>query len=234
MAIIKLTRPLGAVLVISSALAARAAADPIDEPAARPAPQIEGALASAAEGTGVAEAAGQSGMPRASDAGPRSRAGNPLWIVPLSALPATRDRPLFSASRRPPIVAAPIVAPPPKQEAVAPPPPEQPLLTLIGTIVSREASVAMLQGSNADAVSRLRLGQENEGWRVQGISLRSIIVEKGARSVELGLPRPNGAPATGDIKSVAPKGARDDCGPHPRGQGEERAGGKDCTISDLH
>jgi hypothetical protein len=30
---------------------------------------------------------------------------------------------------------------------------------------------------------------------VQGISLRSIVVEKGAQSVELNLPRPNGAPA---------------------------------------
>ena len=195
MAVIKLMRPLGAVLVISSALAARAAADPIDEPAARPAPHIEGALARAAEGTDVAEAAGQSGMPRASDAGPRSRAGNPLWTVPLSALPATRDRPLFSASRRPPIVAAPIVAPPPKQEAVAPPPPERPLLTLIGTIVSPEASIAMLQGHNTEAISRLRVGQENDGWRVQGIGLRAIVVEKGAQSIELNLPRPDGTAA---------------------------------------
>src|SRR4051812_40812938 len=28
-------------------------------------------------------------------------AGNPLWSVPLSALPATQERPIFSASRRP-------------------------------------------------------------------------------------------------------------------------------------
>jgi general secretion pathway protein N len=118
-----------------------------------------------------------------------------LWTVPLTALSATRDRPLFSASRRPPIVAAAIVAPPPKQEALAPPPPERPLLTLVGTIVSREASFAMLQGSNADAIFRLRVGQQNDGWRVQGIGLRSIVVEKGAQSVELGLPRPNGARA---------------------------------------
>jgi hypothetical protein len=54
----------------------------------------------------------------------------------------------------------------------------------IGTIVSRKASVAMLQGSNTEAVSRLRVGQENDGWRVQGIGLRSIVVEKGAQSVE--------------------------------------------------
>jgi general secretion pathway protein N len=195
MAVIRLMRPLAAIVVISSALAARAAADPIDEPAARPAPAIEGTSAPATEGTGVADGAGFSAAPRAPDPGARSRGGNPLWTVPLSALTATRDRPLFSASRRPPIVAAPTVAAPPKQEALAPPPPERPLLTLIGTIVSPKASVAMLQGSNAEAISRLRVGQENDGWQVRGISLRSIVVEKGAQSVELDLPRPNGSPA---------------------------------------
>ena len=82
-----------------------------------------------------------------------------------------------------------------RQEALAPPPPERPLLTLIGTIVSPKASVAMLQGSNAEAILRLRVGQENDGWRVGGIGLRSIVVEKGAQSVELDLPRPNGKSA---------------------------------------
>ena len=171
MAFIRVTRLLGAFLVIAYALAARAASDPIDaradfRPPTRPAPS-----------------------PNA-----RSRNGNPLWAIPLSALTATQERPLFSASRRPPIVAAPIAAPPPQKEALAPPPPEQPSFTLVGTIVSPKASVAVLQGSNPDAVSRLRVGEENDGWRVQGIGLRSIVVEKGAQSVKLDLPRPAGAP----------------------------------------
>jgi general secretion pathway protein N len=187
-------RVLGVILVISSALAARAAAGPIDEPAASLAPETEGASAPAAERTGAAN--GHSGRERAPSPGATRRSGNPLWAGPLSALSATRDRPLFSASRRPPTVALPVVAPrPQKQEALAPPPPERPLLTLIGTIVSRQASVAMLQGSSAETISRLRVGQENDGWRVQGIGLRSITVEKGPQSVELKLPRPNGAPA---------------------------------------
>jgi hypothetical protein len=66
------------------------------------------------------------------------------------------------------------------------------LLALIGTIVSPKASVAILQGSNAESISRLRVGQENDGWRVRGIGIRSIVVEKGAQSVQLGLPRLNG------------------------------------------
>jgi general secretion pathway protein N len=193
MAVIRLTRPLGMLFATFCALAARAAAGPVDE-LARPAPEIEGTSAPAAEGTGDADAARLSEAPHAPDQGAKSGVGNPLWTVPLSALSATRDQPLFSASRRPPIVAVPMVAAAPKQEAVAPPPPERPLLTLIGTIVSRGASLAMLQGSSSEAVSRLRIGEENDGWRVRRIDLRSIVVEKGAQSVKLDLPRPDGAP----------------------------------------
>ena len=190
MAVLRLMRPLGAILMMSSALAARAPADPIDDRADFRPPIAAGS--SAAEGGGSAAAA-PSGASLAPNTGARSRAGNPLWTVPLTALSATRDRPLFSASRRPPVVAAPVIAPPPKQAPLAPPPPERPLATLVGTIVSREASFALLQGSNADAISRLRVGQQNDGWLIRGIGLRSIVVEKGAESVELNLPRPEGA-----------------------------------------
>ena len=64
-----------------------------------------------------------------------STTGNPLWAIPISKLSATRDRPLFSASRRPrtPTVAA---APAPgRPTALAPPiAPETPPFVLVGTI----------------------------------------------------------------------------------------------------
>jgi hypothetical protein len=185
--------PLGAIVMICSALAARASADPIDD---RVDFRSQAEAGSPAAGTsGVAHTAGLSRATRAPDPGAKSRGDNPLWTVPLSSLSATRDRPLFSASRRPPIMAVPVAAPVPQKQALAPPSPERPLLTLVGTIVSRKASVAVLQGSNTDAISRLRLGQDNNGWRLQGISLRSIVVEKGAQSVKLDLSRPNVPPA---------------------------------------
>jgi hypothetical protein len=180
-------------LLISFALAARASADPVgDRPNFRS--QVQGGL-SAEDGNSAAAAVPTAmGLAPSSNGTPRS--GNPLWAIPLSSLSATQDRPLFSASRRPPIVAVPTAAPPPQpQEALAPPPPERPLLALVGTIVSPEASVALLQSSNSEAILRLRIGQENAGWRVQGIGLRSIVVEKGPQSVELSLPRSNGVPA---------------------------------------
>jgi hypothetical protein len=181
-------RLLGTFLVISSALAAGAAADPIGDRADF-GPQVD-ALSATVQGKGVADRT----PPGASLApGPNAtpRTGNPLWAIPLSELSATRDRPLFSDSRRPPVI--PVAPPPPKQEAPPPPPPEQPSFTLTGTIVSKEASVASLRGSNNDAIS-LRLGGENNGWQVRGIGLRSIVLEKGAQSVELNLPKPDGAP----------------------------------------
>jgi hypothetical protein len=82
------------------------------------------------------------------------------------------------------------------------------LLTLIGTIVSPKASVAMLQGSDAEAVSRLRIGQENDGWQVRGISFRSIVVEKGALSVELNLPRPTETPGESSSPSIPAAGEK--------------------------
>src|SRR5436305_14128512 len=51
--------------------------------------------------------------------------GNPLWAIPLSALTATRERPLFLPSRRAPapaVAGTPVVAAPPPSPA----PPAQP------------------------------------------------------------------------------------------------------------
>src|SRR5689334_16309654 len=71
--------------------------------------------------------------------------GNPLWSVPLSALTATQERPIFSASRRPPpraVAASPVEevqAPPPKL-VEAPPPP----LLLVGAVIGEGDAIAIL------------------------------------------------------------------------------------------
>ena len=71
--------------------------------------------------------------------------GNPLWAIPLRALAATRERPLFSASRRPPspvAPSAPIARALPV--AVKAAEPERPPLLLIGTVVSADTRIAIL------------------------------------------------------------------------------------------
>jgi hypothetical protein len=179
-----------AIFVFGAALTATASAGPVDdrdrqttkvETAYAPVPK-EGVFADATERT-------RAGVASSGDLSAQS--GNPLWAVPLSALAATRDRPLFSASRRPPTPAAPAVAaPPPKAAPAAQAPPELPPLALIGTIVSPKSSIAILQNSATQAVTRVRIGEENSGWRARSVAVRSVVLEKGAQSVTLRLPEP--------------------------------------------
>jgi hypothetical protein len=122
--------------------------------------------------------------------GPHQRA-NPLWTIPLSALTATRDRPLFSLWRRPPPLAVEAAAPPPPAPdpaPSAPAQPERPALKLIGTIVSPSTSVAMLRDTATQAVTRLREGEVTSGWLLKAVKLRSVIVEKNEQSAILALP----------------------------------------------
>ena len=134
--------------------------------------------------------------------------GNPLWAIPLRSLAATRDRPLFSASRRPPtpvIAAAP--APPsaaPMPVAVRPPEPERPPMALVGTIVSANERIAIVVNEATKLVTRLREGDEDSGWRVRTVLARSAIVEKGEQSVTLGLPKPGDEPSAGETPVGAP------------------------------
>ena len=124
--------------------------------------------------------------------------GNPLWSVPLSSLAETRERPLFSSSRRPPpIVPLAATPPPPAQDPgpIARAQPERPPWVLIGTIVGRAASLAIVQNSGTQAVSRIRVGDEDSGWRVRSVAARSIVVEKGGETVTLELPRVSGTEA---------------------------------------
>ncbi len=76
----------------------------------------------------------------------RPLSANPLWGIPLTALSGTRDRPIFSSSRRPP---APAVAPAavPKVVAAAKPrEPERPPLSLVGTIASGDEGFRDISG----------------------------------------------------------------------------------------
>jgi len=135
-----------------------------------------------------------------------ARAGNPLWAIPLSALTATQDRPLFSASRRPPAAPVQAAAPPPVQAPPPPPPapPERPSLTLLGTIVSPEAAIALLRDGGTQSVTRVRKGEAASGWLLQSVKPRSIVVDKGEQSVTLTLPEPLDAPGQPPAPNPAP------------------------------
>lgn len=137
--------------------------------------------------------------------------GNPLWSVPLSALTATQERPIFSASRRPPpraVVAA------PAEEASAPPPPrpaepERPPLALIGAVVGEGDSIAVFVDRTNQKMIRLRPGEAHAGWVLNAVARREVTLRKDDRSEIIELksadaPLQGGAPA---LPAAVPKNA---------------------------
>ena len=116
--------------------------------------------------------------------------GNPLWSVPLSALTATEERPIFSATRRPPPRA---VAASPAEEAPAPPPKaaEAPLpLVLVGAVVGEGDAIAILMDRTDQKVIRMRQGESRAGWSLSSVQPREVTFKHGDRSEVLALQRP--------------------------------------------
>ena len=123
--------------------------------------------------------------------------GNPLWAIPLSALTATRERPLFLPSRRAP---APAIANTPVAVApapAAPPPaePEQPPLVLVGAIASETEGYAVFLDQATNSVIRLKTGQDHSGWVLRSVKGREAVLQKDRRTTTLVLPVPGGVPS---------------------------------------
>ncbi|MDB5617777.1 hypothetical protein [Tardiphaga sp.] len=124
--------------------------------------------------------------------------GNPLWSIPLSSLAATRDRPLFSASRRPPpravagpaIQPVPVALPAPTTEL--PPPP----LALIGSIVGDTDAIAIFIDNTTQQVLRLRRGDNHAGWELVSVLQREVTLQHDARTETLSLRRTETPSAT--------------------------------------
>jgi general secretion pathway protein N len=146
----------------------------------------------AIELTPATKAVDEPEAPPARNADPLASRGNPLWAIPVRALAATRDRPLFSASRRPPppvIPEAPDPAPHPMPVAIKAAEPERPPVVLVGTIVSADARIAVLLNQTTKLVVQVREGDAESGWRVKAVSPRSTVMERGDKTVALEFPR---------------------------------------------
>jgi general secretion pathway protein N len=107
------------------------------------------------------------------------RFGNPLWAIPIRELAATRDRPLFQATRRPP--APPVTAtaapspPPPQPKAVER---ERPPLLLIGTVAGEIGAIALFLDQLTNRTIRLRTGQSLYGWVLGAVHKREVMLQK--------------------------------------------------------
>ena len=134
--------------------------------------------------------------------------GNPLWAIPLSALTATRERPLFLPSRRAPapaiantpVAVAPPTAAPPSAE------PEQPSLILVGAIASETEGYAVFLDQATNSVIRLKTGQDHSGWVLRSVKGREAVLQKDRQTTTLVLPAPGGALGAPVPGAVGPKG----------------------------
>ncbi|WP_354169937.1 MULTISPECIES: hypothetical protein [unclassified Bradyrhizobium] len=109
----------------------------------------------------------------------------------MSALTATQERPIFSASRRPlpRVVAAmpveEVAAPPPKSAETLPP------LVLLGAVVGEGDAIAILLDSTDQKVIHLRQGESRAGWSLSSVQSREVTIKQGDRSEVLALQRPD-------------------------------------------
>jgi general secretion pathway protein N len=126
----------------------------------------------------------------------RAKSANPLWAIPLATLTTTRDRPIFSPSRRPPppaVVPAPVaVAPPPRPKPVKI---ERPQLALVGTIAGPEQSFGIFVDQTTKAALRLKIGEEYQGWRLRDVAPREVTLVHDEETAVLSLPPPDAAAA---------------------------------------
>jgi general secretion pathway protein N len=136
---------------------------------------------------------------------------NPLWGIPLAQLSGTRERPIFSASRRPPPVAAVAetasVKPPPRKKEIEPP-----QLSLVGTIASIDEGFGIFIDQSTKAAVRLKIGEDHQGWKLREIRGREVTMEKDERSAVLTLPQPGGQssevrllPVSAPVSAVRPR-----------------------------
>ena len=119
----------------------------------------------------------------------RAPMGNPLWAIPLGSLSLTRDRPLFTPSRR--ALAPAVVAPPPvvaPRVVIRPPEPEHPNLALIGTVVGETEGIGVFLDQTTHNFVRLKTGEGHAGWILRSIKAREATLEKGQQTETLRLP----------------------------------------------
>lgn len=110
---------------------------------------------------------------------------NPLWVVPMVSLPTTRDRPIFSSSRRPPALAAPQIP------QVAPNnQPSLPALTLMATVAEGDEGIAVFRDETSKNVLRLHTGESHLGWTLSAVRPREATMLRGDLSAVLDIPSP--------------------------------------------
>lgn len=148
--------------------------------------------------------------------------GNPLWAIPLRYLQATRERPLFSPTRRPPppaVASMPQAAAPPPPPPRKPPEPEKPQLSLVGTIAGAGTEgIGLFLDPASRNVVRLKTGEDHKGWILRVVQRGEVVLKKGRDTATLSLPPPdlNKGPVPPPVGPLSqPAGSVPPAGPVP-------------------
>ena len=127
---------------------------------------------------------------------------NPVADVPLDRLSDTRNRPVFSRSRRP------LAPPAPAAIAVRVEPQPLPLLpppgvALFGIVVGPQGARAYIATGAADRIIGVRPGDDVSGWTVTAITQSNLVLSRAERSATFTLFSPDNASQTKRFDAAA-------------------------------
>lgn len=139
--------------------------------------------------------------PKVSPKPEQALSANPLWAIPLTQLSETRDRPIFSPSRRPPppppmMAAGPVDVPPPVRETEPPP------LSLVGTIASGDEGFGIFLDRSGNSAFRLKIGENYRGWKLLAVRGREVTMMKDRQAAILTLPEPGSGQPVGAVRLI--------------------------------
>lgn len=181
------------------------AAKPFQTAPASPDTKPDSRPAAAPPSTAPVAGAAAAAAPAPAAAAPSEPAANPLWAIPFSRLTETRNRPVFSQTRRPrPLI--PAIKPLATTAAAAKPlEPEKPPLSLVGTVAGGEGGGIGLFVNTADkSVVRLKAGENHRGWVLRMVRPHQVELAKGLDSAVLDLPPPDLKPAAAPVPGLPP------------------------------
>lgn len=121
----------------------------------------------------------------------------PATMAPLTQYQDIVERPLFLEGRRPPEPDAPAVV------VQAPPVVEDTAFTLVGVLITPEATQALLKVDETGKVHRIKVGEQLESWRLEAIAADSVILRRDTQTKSLQLIRNQKKPTAGPTAQEA-------------------------------
>ena len=117
--------------------------------------------------------------PKAATPGSAPAGQSGFDLPELEDLSATRERPLFSSTRRPPEVEAPPQAAAPITEAASMP------FELVGIVLGSDVSAAIFRNTDSKEETRVGKGEKIGNWSVEDISERAVVLQGGDKRVRM-------------------------------------------------